>query len=148
MRCPFCGVHDTKVIDSRLASEGDQIRRRRECLACEVRFTTYEVAELSLPRVVKRDGSRELFVVDKVRAGFLRALQKRQVSTEAVEAALGQMIHRLQTRGEREVSSQQIGEWVMDALKRLDAVAYIRFASVYRGFQNLEAFEKEIEQLK
>ncbi len=147
MRCPFCSAQDTKVIDSRLSGEGDQIRRRRECLECQERFTTYEIVELILPRVVKQDGSREMFSVDKLRSGFLRALQKRAVATDKVEEAINSVLHKLRTTGEREVSSQQIGGWVMDELKELDQVAYVRFASVYRSFQDLDAFREEIDRL-
>lgn len=147
MQCPFCSAQDTKVIDSRLAGEGDQIRRRRECLECEERFTTYEVVELSMPRLIKQDGSREMFNIDKLRAGFLRALQKRAVATDLVEDAINKILRKLRTSSDREISSQQIGEWVMEELKDLDQVAYVRFASVYRSFQDLEAFRQEIERL-
>lgn len=147
MHCPFCNTQDTKVIDSRLAGDGDQIRRRRECLDCQERFTTYEVVELALPRIIKQDGSREMFNLDKLRAGFLRALQKRAVSTDAVENAINKILRKLRTSGEREINSHQLGEWVMDELKELDQVAYVRFASVYRSFQDLDAFKKEIDSL-
>lgn len=147
MRCPFCGVHDTKVIDSRLSGDGDQIRRRRECIDCQERFTTYENVELTLPRVVKRDGSREMFLIDKLRSGFLHALQKRAVATDLVEKAINKILHNLRTSGDREISSQAIGEWVMNELKDLDQVAYVRFASVYRSFKDLDAFRKEIDKL-
>lgn len=147
MRCPFCCAQDTKVIDSRLSSEGDQVRRRRECLECVERFTTYEIVELTLPRVIKQDGSREMFSIDKLRAGFLHALQKRAVSTDLVENAVNKVLHNLRTSGEREIHSQQVGEWVMDELKILDQVAYVRFASVYRSFKDLKDFRKEIDKL-
>lgn len=147
MRCPFCNTQETKVIDSRLSGEGDQIRRRRECLDCQERFTTYEIVELAMPRVVKQDGSREMFSVDKLRSGFLRALQKRAVSTDMVEESINKILRKLRTMGEREVSSQQIGSWVMEELKVLDQVAYVRFASVYRSFQDLDAFREEIDKL-
>lgn len=148
MRCPFCGAEDTKVTDSRLANEGDAIRRRRECQRCSERFTTYETAELALPRLIKRNGMREPFQEEKLRAGILRAVEKRPVSTERVEAAIRSIVHRLRASGEREVDSQLLGEWVMDALRHLDQVAYVRFASVYRRFQDVEAFREEIERLE
>ena len=147
MHCPFCGAHDTKVIDSRLVAEGDQVRRRRECLACQERFTTFETAELVLPRVIKQDGRRQPFDEDKLRAGLQRALEKRPVSVEQIEAAIGQIKHRLRATGEREVKALAVGEMVMRELKQLDEVAYIRFASVYRRFQDLNQFREEIERL-
>lgn len=136
------------MVDSRLAGDGDQIRRRRECLSCAERFTTYEFAELRMPRVVKSDGSREDFSEDKLRTGFLRALEKRPVDTEQVEAALNRVKHALHTVGERELDSRVIGEWVMNELRELDQVAYVRFASVYRSFQDVNAFREEIERLE
>jgi len=148
MRCPFCGAPETKVIDSRLANDGDSVRRRRECLTCAERFTTYETAELILPRLVKNDGTREPFSEEKLRAGILRALEKRPVDTEAVEAAINRIKHRLRASGEREVASRQVGEWVMHELRELDEVAYVRFASVYRSFQDVNAFREEIERLQ
>ncbi len=148
MRCPFCGAEDTRVIDSRPAGEGAQVRRRRECTECGERFTTYERVELVLPRVVKRDGKREPFDEDKLRAGMLRALEKRPVATEQVEAAVERVKRRLRETGEREVSSRDIGEWVMEELRGLDQVAYVRFASVYRSFQDVNAFREEIERLQ
>ena len=148
MQCPFCGQGDTRVTDSRLVSRGDQIRRRRECQSCEERFTTYEKAELSLPRVVKRDGTRVPFNEEKVRAGMLRSLEKRPVASDKVEAALSDIKHRLIATGEREVHSRIIGERVMEALRVLDQVAYVRFASVYRSFQDVDAFREEIERLE
>lgn len=148
MRCPFCGSPDTKVIDSRLAGEGDQIRRRRECLACNERFTTYETAELSMPRVVKRDGSREPFIEEKLRGGIMHALEKRPVETERVEDAINRIKRKLMAAGEREVKSSRIGEWVMDELRRLDQVAYIRFASVYLSFEDVDNFREVIERLE
>ena len=147
MHCPFCGTHDTKVTDSRLVAEGDQVRRRRQCAACGERFTTYETAELVMPRVIKGDGSREGFDEDKLRAGMLRALEKRPVSAEAIEAAVQRIRQTLRARGEREIHARIIGEEVMHALKRLDQVAYIRFASVYRRFQDLDEFRAEIDRL-
>lgn len=148
MRCPFCGADDSKVIDSRLATEGDSIRRRRSCVECNERFTTYETAELTLPRLIKRDKSRVLFDEDKLRAGFLRALEKRPVSIDAVDSAVKGIVHRLRATGEREVESRLVGDWVMDALHELDEVAYVRFASVYRSFQDVNAFREEIERME
>ncbi|HAI97495.1 MAG TPA: transcriptional regulator NrdR, partial [Methylococcaceae bacterium] len=130
MQCPFCGDHDTKVIDSRLAGEGDSVRRRRECVACKERFTTFETAELNLPRVVKSDGVREPFWEEKLSAGFLRALEKRPVKSEDIDAAMSRIKKRLLSLGEREVPSMKIGELVMEELENLDHVAYVRFASV------------------
>jgi len=148
MRCPFCGNMDTKVIDSRLAGEGMQVRRRRECIACADRFTTYESAELVMPRIIKSDGTREPFNEEKLLTGVLRALEKRPVDTESVEASISRIQHRLQACGEREIPSRQLGEWVMDELRNLDQVAYVRFASVYRSFQDVSEFRDEIERLE
>jgi transcriptional repressor NrdR len=148
MRCPFCGAQDTKVIDSRLSGEGEQVRRRRECLMCKERFTTYESAELNLPRVVKSDGTREPFDPRKLASGMSRALEKRPVSTEQVDAALGRIRRKLLARGDREISSRSIGDLVMDELRGLDQVAYVRFASVYRSFEDVNAFREEIERLE
>lgn len=148
MHCPFCGAPDTKVTDSRLANEGDSVRRRRECLTCAERFTTYETAELVMPRVIKRDGSRVPFDETKLRAGLMRALEKRPVSVEAVEAAIHRINRRIRSMGEREVASNLIGEMVMDELRHLDQVAYVRFASVYRSFEDVHAFREEIERLE
>lgn len=148
MHCPFCNHEDTKVIDSRLASEGTQVRRRRECEKCGERFTTFESAELVMPRIVKNDGIREPFDEKKLRAGMLRALEKRPVSTEAMEEALARIEHKLQVAGEREVKSRQLGEWVMAELKALDEVAYVRFASVYHRFQDVNEFREEIQRLQ
>jgi len=147
MHCPFCNHEDTKVIDSRLAGEGTQVRRRRACDKCGERFTTFESAELVLPRVVKRDDTRVPFDEEKLRLGMVRALEKRPVPSEAIEDALARIKHRLLTTGEREVKSRQIGEWVMEALKELDQVAFVRFASVYRDFQDVREFRDEIERL-
>lgn len=147
MRCPFCHTDDTKVIDSRLAQEGTQVRRRRVCQACGERFTTYEVAELSLPRVIKRDGNRERFDPDKIRRGLIKALEKRPVDSEAIERIVHAIQQKLMSEGAREVPASQIGELVMDALRELDQVAYVRFASVYRSFQDVNAFREEIERL-
>lgn len=145
MYCPFCGANDTKVIDSRLVANGDQVRRRRECLLCEERFTTFETADLILPRLIKQDGSRQPFDEDKFRAGMLRALEKRPVSLERLEEAVARIKRKLRAAGEREVQSLVVGELVMNELKQLDEVAYIRFASVYRRFQDLDEFRKEID---
>ncbi len=147
MYCPFCGAQETKVTDSRLVADGDQVRRRRECLSCGERFTTYETAELVMPKIVKHDGKREAFDEVKLRAGMQRALEKRPVSTESFEAAIERIRQRLRARGEREVASRLIGEEVMAQLRLLDQVAYIRFASVYRSFQDLDEFRAEIDRL-
>ena len=147
MHCPFCREIDTKVIDSRLVAGGDQVRRRRECVTCGERFTTFESAELVMPRIVKRDGSREPFNEDKLRAGMLRALEKRPVGMDAIEASLNELKFALRLRGEREVAAQELGSLVMDALRALDDVAYVRFASVYRDFQDVSEFQEEIERL-
>lgn len=147
MYCPFCNEDDTKVIDSRLVADGGQVRRRRECVACTERFTTYEMAELVMPRVIKTDGTREVFDEEKLRAGLQRALEKRPVSIEQIEVALAQIKHFLQVTGEREVSSRMIGEEVMTKLRELDEVAYVRFASVYRSFQDLSEFQDELNRL-
>ena len=148
MHCPFCSHEETKVIDSRLSGEGRQIRRRRECLECGERFTTFETAELVMPRLVKRDEAREPFDEAKLRSGMVRALEKRPVSMEAVEAAIARIIHRLQTMGEREIPSRLVGEMVMEELRNMDEVAYVRFASVYRSFQDVTAFQDEIRRLR
>lgn len=148
MRCPYCGADDTRVVDSRLAGEGDQVRRRRECTDCRERFTTYESAELTLPRVVKQDGTRETFAEEKLRAGINRALEKRPVQAEDVERAVSHIKRRLMAAGEREVATRVVGEWVMEELKALDQVAYVRFASVYRSFQDVQEFREEIERLE
>lgn len=147
MHCPFCGTHETKVVDSRLVAEGQQIRRRRECISCHERFTTYEAAELLMPRVIKNDGSRQPFDEDKLRAGIQRALEKRPVSIEEVEACITRIKQRLRGTGERELPSREVGEAVMAELRKLDQVAYVRFASVYRSFQDINEFREEIERL-
>ncbi|MEH6467023.1 MAG: transcriptional regulator NrdR [Porticoccus sp.] len=148
MYCPFCSAEDTKVIDSRLVAEGGQVRRRRECLSCQERFTTYELAELLMPRVIKSDDTREPFDEDKLRSGLLRALEKRPVSMEKIEEAISHIKHELRAAGEREVSSRMIGEQVMEQLRELDEVAYVRFASVYRSFQDLSEFRAELDRLE
>lgn len=148
MHCPFCEHEETKVIDSRLAGEGSQIRRRRECLACGERFTTFETAELVMPQVVKSDRSREPFDEQKLRSGMQKALEKRPVSGEAIEESITRICRRLRATGEREVPARLVGEMVMEELHHLDEVAYVRFASVYRSFQDLEAFREEIERMR
>jgi transcriptional repressor NrdR len=148
MHCPFCSADDTKVIDSRLVADGDQIRRRRECLSCHERFTTYEIAELLMPRVIKQDESREPFDENKLRAGLHRALEKRPVSSEAIESSINQIKHYLQSTGEREIPALLIGEKVMEQLRELDDVAYVRFASVYRRFKDINEFREELDRLE
>ena len=148
MHCPFCQETETKVIDSRLVADGDQVRRRRECLACGERFTTFESAELVMPRLVKSDGTREPFNEEKLRRGMLKALEKRPVSVEEIEAALNRIQHNLRATGERELSSVKVGEEVMNALRQLDQVAYVRFASVYRSFQDISEFREELDRLE
>lgn len=148
MQCPFCGDNDTRVIDSRLAGEGDSVRRRRECVACKERFTTFETAELNLPRVVKSDGVREPFWEEKLSAGVLRALEKRPVNSEDIDAALSRIKKRLLSLGEREIPSMKIGELVMQELEGLDHVAYVRFASVYKSFEDINAFREVIDALE
>lgn len=148
MHCPFCSATETKVIDSRLVGEGNQIRRRRECLECRERFTTYETAELNYPRIIKSDGRRQKFSEEKLRNSFSRALEKRPVSMEAVEIAIGRVEHKLRALGVREIKSRKVGEWAMEELRKLDQVAYVRFASVYRSFGDVRAFLEEIEKLE
>lgn len=148
MYCPFCAAEDTKVIDSRLVADGVQVRRRRECLSCHERFTTYETAELVMPRIIKQNGNREPFDEEKLRAGFQRALEKRPVSVESIESVISQIKHSLRATGEREINSRVLGELVMDSLKQLDQVAYVRFASVYRSFQDIAEFRDAIERLE
>ncbi len=147
MHCPFCNHDDTKVTDSRLAGEGHQIRRRRECLSCGERFTTFETAELVMPQVVKNDNSRQPFDDGKLRAGIMKALEKRPVSRESVEAVIERIAHRLRVLGEREVPSRAIGEIVMEELRQLDEIAYVRYASVYHRFHDVDSFREELEQL-
>lgn len=147
MHCPFCQAQDTRVIDSRLMREGNQIRRRRECVACDERFTTYETMELTLPRIIKRDGRRVIFSEQKLRAGMLRALEKRPVSAELIESAIAKIMRKATLSFEQEIPAAQLGEWVMEELQQLDQVAYVRFASVYRSFQDLNEFKKEISKL-
>jgi transcriptional repressor NrdR len=148
MHCPFCGHEETKVTDSRLAGAGAQIRRRRECLSCSERFTTFETAELVMPLVVKSDQSRVPFDEAKLRSGMVKALEKRPVSGEAIDSAVSRICHKLRSMGEREVAARAIGELVMEELHHLDEVAYVRFASIYRSFQDVDAFRHEIEQMR
>ena len=147
MKCPFCGAIDTQVIDSRVSEEGDSIRRRRRCAGCSKRFTTYETAELRMPQVVKQNGIREEFKREKLRTSFVRALHKRPVPTEYVDAAIQHIEQELLGLGEREVPARRVGEMVMAALYKLDKVAYIRFASVYRSFQDVEDFREVIQDI-
>ena len=147
MHCPFCTGHETRVVDSRLASDGYQVKRRRECLSCKERFTTYEVVELSLPKIVKRDGAREVFDETKLRSGILRALEKRPVKSEDIEAAISRIKKAMKKHGEREMPANDLGELVMGELKILDDVAFVRFASVYRCFQDVDDFTQVIETL-
>lgn len=147
MFCPFCSATETKVIDSRLVADGHQIRRRRECIACSERFTTFETAELLMPRIIKRDGSREPFNEDKMRSGLIRALEKRPVSIEQVELGINKVKSQMRATGEREVSSELLGNFIMEQLKTLDKVAYVRFASVYRSFEDIREFGEEIARL-
>ncbi|AWS49341.1 MULTISPECIES: transcriptional regulator NrdR [Providencia] len=148
MHCPFCSAVDTKVIDSRLVGEGSQVRRRRQCLLCHERFTTFEVAELVMPRVIKSDDIREPFDEEKLNRGMQKALEKRPVSSDDIEQAIISIKSQLRATGEREVPSKLIGSLVMDELKKLDKVAYIRFASVYRSFEDVREFGEEIAKLQ
>jgi transcriptional repressor NrdR len=147
MKCPFCGAPDTHVVDSRVSDEGNSIRRRRRCPVCGKRFTTYETAELRLPQVVKQNGKREEYSPDKIRTSFMRALHKRPVTTELVDAAIDRIGQKVLAFGEREVDSRRLGEMVMEELRRVDKVAYIRFASVYRSFQDVDDFRDAIRDL-
>jgi transcriptional repressor NrdR len=148
MYCPVCGMTDTSVVDSRVVSEGAQVRRRRECNDCRLRFTTYEVADMTMPRIIKRDGRRVAFDLEKLRYGLSRALEKRPVTAVDFDATLARLLQRLRAYPDQEVDSQKMGEWVMDELKELDQVAYVRFASVYRSFQDIDAFHDEIMRLR
>ena len=148
MHCPFCQHDDTRVIDSRETDDGTSIRRRRQCEHCGERFNTFETAEIKLPAIVKSDGRRESFDAHKLRTGVERALQKRPVASDAVENVVREVVRQLRSVAEREVPSRLIGEWVMTELKRLDQVAYVRFASVYRRFEDVQAFREEIEKLE
>jgi transcriptional repressor NrdR len=148
MKCPFCHSPDTQVIDSRVSDDGDSIRRRRRCPACQKRFTTYETVELRMPQVVKQDGSRAEFDLGKLRTGFMRALHKRPVPTQLVDEAIATITQEVLALGEREIPSRRIGEMVMRELRKLDEVAYIRFASVYRSFQGVDDFEDAIKEVQ
>jgi transcriptional repressor NrdR len=148
MKCPFCGHPDTQVVDSRSADEGDFIRRRRRCVECDRRFTTYERPELSMPSVVKRNGSRHDYEAGKLRASLSLALRKRPVSTEDVDAVVMRIEDKLLTSGEREVSTEFLGELVMAELKKLDKVAYVRFASVYKSFEDIGEFVEAIREMQ
>jgi transcriptional repressor NrdR len=148
MQCPFCNAPDTKVIDSRLGSEGSQVRRRRECIICAERFNTHEVAELTLPFVIKSDNRRENFDPHKLKVGLERALEKRPVALEVMDTIINHIKLKARSKSDREVSSKEIGEWVMDELRQIDAIAYVRFASVYRHFQDIDAFNAEIQKLQ
>ena len=147
MHCPFCYAEDTKVVDSRLVAQGEQVRRRRECLACQQRFTTFETVELVLPMIVKRDGRRETFNLDKLRSGMQQALQKRPVSIDALDEALTNVLQKIRRFGEREIESRKIGELVMQELYEIDHVAYVRFASVYKNFEKTDDFQKFIKKI-
>ena len=148
MYCPFCNHEETKVIDSRLAGEGRQIRRRRQCTKCRERFTTFESAELVMPRLIKNNNTRQPFDEEKLRYSMVRALEKRPVPADEFERAVGRLVHRLRTMGEREVPSRLVGDLVMGELRKLDEIAYVRFASVYRRFQDVTEFQDEIERLQ
>ncbi|MDR2017266.1 MAG: transcriptional regulator NrdR [Burkholderiales bacterium] len=148
MKCPFCRSDDTQVIDSRVSEAGDSIRRRRRCAVCQKRFTTYETVELRMPQIVKSDGSRAEFDESRLRVSFQRALHKRAVETEAVDAAIQRVVQQLLSLGEREVPSRQIGEMVMKELYKLDKVAYIRFASVYRSFKDVSDFHNVLKTME
>ncbi len=147
MRCPFCQHADDRVVDSREAGDGDVIRRRRECLACKRRFTTYERIDIVMPMVVKKDGRREAWDRVKLEAGFHKACEKRPVSTDAIEDSIARIEHKVQEQGLREISSADVGEQVMEAMKSLDEVAYVRFASVYRSFRDIAEFQRTVETL-
>lgn len=148
MYCPVCGMKDTSVVDSRVVSEGTQVRRRRECNDCRLRFTTYEVADMTMPRLIKRDGRRVAFDVEKLRYGLSRALEKRPVTAVDFDATMARILQRLRVFPEQEIEAKTIGDWVMAELKELDQVAYVRFASVYRSFQDIDEFHEEILRLR
>lgn len=148
MHCPFCHAAETKVVDSRLVAEGNQVRRRRQCLECHERFTSFETAELILPLIIKRDGTREAFNIENLRSGMLRALEKRPVSVDSLDGAISAITQAIRRRGEREIDSQAVGELVMHELFRLDHVAYVRFASVYKRFKDVSDFRQTIDQMK
>ena len=148
MICAFCQTPDTRVIDSRLIDEDNQVRRRRECTGCNERFTTYETAELILPQIIKRDQRRGIFDIQKLRTGMMKALEKRPISADQVETAIAHILKKMRASGDREISSAILGEWVMNELRQLDAVAYVRFVSVYRSFEGVHAFSDEIRRLE
>ena len=148
MHCPFCHKPDTRVVDSRLTEDGMQVRRRRQCEACSERFTTFETVEFKLPMIVKQDGRRESFDAAKLRASLERCLHKRPAGTASIDAAIAAITKRLRGHGDREVLSRRLGDWVMSELRRIDQVAYVRFASVYRKFEDVQAFREEVEQLE
>ncbi|HBB53503.1 MAG TPA: transcriptional regulator NrdR [Legionellales bacterium] len=148
MYCPFCYAEDTKVVDSRLVAQGEQVKRRRECLICQQRFTTFETAELVLPMVIKRDGRRENFHLEKLKSGMQTALEKRPVSVDIIEDSIAQVLQKIRRSGEREIESRQIGEWIMQELYHIDHVAYVRFASVYKRFKDISEFREALEQMK
>lgn len=148
MHCPLCRAEETKVIDSRLVADGDQVKRRRQCLNCQERFTTFETAELEMPYIIKRDSRREPFNMSNLRAGMLRALEKRPVSADALETAIVQIMLEIRNRGEREIESREVGELVMKQLYVLDHVAYVRFASVYKRFKDVSDFRQAIDEIK
>ena len=147
MHCPICTAVDTKVVDSRLVADGQQVRRRRECVSCHERYSTFEIAELLMPRLLKSDGSSQPFDESKLRAGILRALEKRPVSLEQIEALLNRVKLKIRSSGDREVPARSIGEAVMSELSKLDQVAFVRFASVYRSFEDVSEFKTEIDKL-
>lgn len=147
MHCPFCSAVDTKVVDSRLVAEGQQVRRRRECVSCHERYTTYETAELLMPRLIKSDGSTQPFDEQKLRVGILRALEKRPVGVEELEALINRVKLEIRSSGDREIAARQLGEAVMAELSKLDQVAFVRFASVYRSFEDINEFKTEIDKL-
>ncbi|MBM3115547.1 transcriptional regulator NrdR [Jeongeupia naejangsanensis] len=147
MKCPFCGSPDTQVVDSRVSDEGDAVRRRRRCNVCDKRFTTYETADVRMPQVVKQNGQRTEFDRDKIRISFQRALHKRPVSTQLMDEAIARIIQKVLSIGDREILSRQIGEMVMTELAKLDKVAYIRFASVYRSFSDVDDFRDAIREV-
>lgn len=148
MHCPFCYAQDTKVTDSRLSNEGREVRRRRECLSCNARFSTYEIAELEFPHLLKKDGRREAFNESKLRIGIEKALEKRPITIQAVDQIIVQIKSYLLEWGDRDIPSKKLGEWVMEALRGVDEIAYVRFASVYRHFQDVAEFSQEIKKLK
>lgn len=147
MKCPFCGAADTTVVDTRINEDGDIVRRRRRCLTCDKRFTTYERAEIRLPQVVKKNGSRVDYDREKLRSSLMLALRKRPVTTESVEAAITRIEEKLLALGEREIASEKVGEMVMRELKKLDKIAYIRFASVYRNFEDVDEFSEAVREV-